>query len=255
MKPLYILTSAIVTDAGIFDPWSRLIQTHATIDSIYKHHPEAIVILVEGGKQILHDQPLWQQLRSRCHAFIDQTNNKQIAHLHEAFMSKLPNRSEMGGIAGVSKTVAEMYLLRASFVELRDNKDMAALLKGVDRIFKISGRYCLSPLYDASVYDAPNMKGKYIFKERDASWMTDAKEALGIEHGYNSRFWSFDVTQLDDAIDKLTTMIDSCMEITQNHYIDIEHLLFKHIGPDNSVEIDHTHLFGSIAPTGSVIYD
>jgi hypothetical protein len=255
MKPLYILTSAIVTDAGIFDPWSRLIQTHATIDSIYAAHPDAKILLVDGGKQILHDQPLWQELRKRCHAFIDQTDNKQISHLHETFISKLQNRSEMGGVAGVTKTMAEMYLLRTSFVELRDNPSMALILKDVDRIFKISGRYQISPIYDATVYDADAVKGKYVFKVRDASWMTDAKQALGIEYGYNSRFWSFDVSQLDDAIDKLTTMIESCMEITQNHYIDIEHLLFKHIGPDNSVEIDHTHLFGSIAPTGSVIYD
>jgi hypothetical protein len=51
-------------------------------------------------------------------------------------------------------------------------------------------------------------------------------------------------------------MIEDCLDISSRHYIDIEHLLFKHLyNPETVLELEHTHLFGSIAPTGTVIYD
>lgn len=50
-------------------------------------------------------------------------------------------------------------------------------------------------------------------------------------------------------------MFDDAMEISQDKYIDIEHLLYKHIGPDRAMELEHTHLMGTIAPNGLMIYD
>ena len=50
-------------------------------------------------------------------------------------------------------------------------------------------------------------------------------------------------------------MIGDMIETTKTTYIDIEHLLFKHIGPDRSHEMEYLHLMGATAPTAQLIYD
>jgi hypothetical protein len=102
------------------------------------------------------------------------------------------------------------------------------------------------------VYDNNN---SYVFKQRDASWMTDAKESIGTEFGYASRLWSFPTSKLDEVTDKFTDMLADCAKISNTHYVDIEHLLFKHFNDTEPVELDHTHLMGTIGPNGIVIYD
>jgi hypothetical protein len=150
--------------------------------------------------------------------------------------------------------VAELTLM-ASFLDALKNDPQLEPIKKTDRIFKISGRYQLSPFFDTAVYDNPGAKNKYIFRKRDASWMPDAKEAIGTEYGFASRLWSFDTNLIDDCYDRFETMIEDCLKISATHYVDIEHLLYKHFIDADPLEIEHTHLMGTIAPTGAVVYD
>lgn len=254
MKPLFIITSAIVTDVGIFEPPIRILQTLATIDSIQAKYPDAKFLLVEGGGPLDENYELWKTLRGRCHAYINLTDNDQIKQLHERYFRTSKNKNEMGGITGISKTLAETIIMITALNELQNNPELKPLTE-VDRVFKISGRYQLSPLFDTAVYDDPAVKGKYVFKKRTPSWMPQAAPITGTEFGFVSRMWSFDIDQLADVIAKYDTIIADCLELTAKTYIDIEHLLYKHIGLDNTVELDYIHLFGSIAPTGTIIYD
>jgi hypothetical protein len=178
--------------------------------------------------------------------------NEQIQHLHTKFLDNITQKNEMGGTTGLIKSVAELTLM-ASFLDALKNDPQLEPIKKTDRIFKISGRYQLSPFFDPTVYE--NVSGKYVFRKRDASWMNDAKEAIGTEYGFASRLWSFDTNQLDDVFDRFENMIEDCLKISVNHYVDIEHLLYKHFIDADPVEIEHTHLMGTIAPTGSVVYD
>jgi hypothetical protein len=63
------------------------------------------------------------------------------------------------------------------------------------------------------------------------------------------------VYQSPPELGALYTEVEDMMEISAEHYIDVEHLLYKHIGPDNAVELETTHLFGTIGPNVSLIYD
>lgn len=252
MKTTWIVTSALVTDVGVYDTTARIIQTHETINSIQKYFPDAKIVLVEGGKQLPVDNPLYDSLRARCHVNLDMTGNDQIKHLQENFLSKVQNRNEMGGATGITKSVAELTLMASVLDALKNHPDMKPATE-VDRIFKISGRYQLSPLFDPAAY--ADVAGRYVFRKADASWMKDAAETIGTDHGFSSRLWSFDIAQLDDVIDTFDAMIEDCLEITQTHYIDMEHLLYKHFHGDQVVELEHTHLYGTIAPTGTCIYD
>ena len=252
MKTTWIITSALETDVGVYDTTARIIQTHETINSIQKYFPDAKIVLVEGGKRLPTDNPLYDSLRARCHVNLDMTGNDQIKHLQTNFLSRVQNRNEMGGATGITKSVAELTLMASVLDAMKNHPDMKPATE-VDRIFKISGRYQLSPMFDATVYDA--VAGRYVFRQRDVSWMQDAAETIGTDHGYSSRLWSFDAAQLDDVIERFDVMIEDCLDVTQKHYIDMEHLLFKHFSAAEPVELEHTHLYGTIAPTGTCIYD
>lgn len=253
MRTTWIITSAINSDVGVFGVDSRILQTHATIDSIIKYYPDAKLVLVEAGKPIADYAP-YQQLKSRCHVTLDLTGHGQIEHLQREFLSKATNKNEMGGTTGLTKTVAELTIMGAVLAALRNNPDLEPALH-VDRIFKISGRYQLSPLFDPAEYEKSGYDTRCVFRQRDESWIPNATETIGTGHSYSSRLWSFAPVQLDDLINCWDQMIEDCLELTTKYYIDIEHLLFKHIGPERSIEIPHTHLYGTIAPTGVMVYD
>jgi hypothetical protein len=262
MKPTFIITSAIDTNLGVFPPEVRILQTHETINSILTYYPDAVLVLVEGGNKIADfDQSnpnelsfLWAKLRGRCHVNLNMSSSDQIRHLHDKFFSQVQNKFEMGGMSGLTKTVAELTLMAGVFEALKNEEQLKPALES-DRIFKISGRYQLSPMFDPAVYTSDAAKGKYVFRRRDPSWIEDAENKIGTAFGFASRLWSFDTAQLDDVIEKFNVMIEDCLEITNTHYIDIEHLLYKHIGTDNTLQVEHTHLYGAIAPNGITVYD
>lgn len=254
MRPTFIVTSAIDTNIGVYSPDIRILQTHETVNSIQKYFPDALLILVEGGRPdfIKAKHPNFEQLRQRFNVFLDMTENDQIDHLHNTVLNKMQNKTEMGGISGLSKTVAELSLMMNVLDAIQNHEQLKPVLE-TDRLFKISGRYMLSPLFEKQVYDLA--QGKYVFRQRDPSWIPNAQEAVGTDHGFSSRLWSFDTALLDDTVKAFSNMFDDAMEISQDRYIDIEHLLYKHIGPDRAMELEHTHLMGTIAPNGLMIYD
>lgn len=252
MKPTFIITSAIESTLGPLPADIRILQTMDTVRSIRRTYEDAITILVEGGSS-KPTSPLWTQLQGMVNVTIDMTNNEQIQHLQQNIMSKVNNKFEMGGVSGLAKTVAELTLMINTLDAINNHPEMEPT-RQVDRIFKISGRYQLSPLFDKSVYEDANMK--YVFKRRDASWMDAAScEAIGTNHGFSSRLWSFDIGLLDSTQERLQAAMDDMMEISSTNYIDMEHLLYKHIGPSQAIELDNTHLFGTLGPNVSLVYD
>ena len=252
MKTTWIISSAINTNVGVYDINARIIQTHETINSIQKFYPDAIFILVDAGNPMPDDLELFNRLKVRCQAYLNLTGNAQIQHLQSNFLNQMTNKNELGGATGLTKTVAELTIMSAVLDAFENQPDLAPALD-VDRIFKISGRYQLSPLFDPAVYETA--AGRYAFRKSDASWMSDAAEAIGTDRSYSSRLWSFSPDQVADLTEKLEHMYQDCMEISMQHYVDIEHLLFKHLYSVNNLELEYTHLFGSIAPTGTLIYD
>lgn len=254
MKTTWIVTSAIFSNVGVYSPEIRILQTHETINSILKQYSDAKIILVEAGNAVPADHEMYNQLKARCHVYLNLTGNEQIEHLQNKFFNVIQNRNEMGGATGLSKTVAELTLMNTVLAAMIEN-DQVKPAVDVDRIFKISGRYQLSPLFDPAVYESPLVKDKYVFKTRDFSWIPNAADVIGTDHGFSSRLWSFDASLLNDIKSRFESMIEDCLQISDKHYIDIEHLLYKHMELDKVVEFDHTHLYGTIAPNGTLIYD
>jgi hypothetical protein len=252
MKTTFIITSAINTQVGVYDLQTRLLQTHATIDSIYTVFKDANIILVDGGEPGKIQHPLWEQLRQRVHAYLDLTDNEQLQFLQQNFM-KPERRHEMGGMVGLAKSLCELTIVNETLQVLKSTPEMAHF-KDVERVFKISGRYQLSPLWRAEDYSRTT--DKYVFKKSVPSWIPDALNQVGVDRFYSSRFWSFHINQLDQVIEKYQDMIVDIHTVAEaNKYLDVEHLLYKHLGPTNSKELDYTHCMGTIAPNGTMIYD
>jgi hypothetical protein len=252
MKTTFIVTSALITKIGIYDLTSRLQQTHQTLDSIYARFPDAKIMIVDGGEPGLKniDHPLLANLKDRVGAFLDLSDDEQIMHLHSI---QVNHQREMGGVAGLVKSMAEMSIFSQALNLIRDHESLKPM-KEVDRIFKVSGRYQLSPLFDPRIYDLA--KGKYVFKERTPSWIANAGAEVGTEYCYQSRFWSFDSCLLDQTIDSYEAMMEDLQaQADANKYIDVEHLLYKHIGNAQTMEVDYVHFMGTIAPNGTMIYD
>lgn len=252
MKTTFIVTSALITKIGIYDLTSRLQQTHQTLDSIYHHFPDAQIMIVDGGEPGLKDidHPLLNSLKDRVGAFLDLSDDEQIQHLHSI---EIGHQREMGGVAGLVKSMAEMTIFQQALILINEHESLRPM-RDVDRIFKVSGRYQLSPLFDVSAYALA--EGKYVFKERTASWIPNAQTNVGTDYCYQSRFWSIPRSLLEHTIDKYNDMMQDLQELTDNnHYIDVEHLLFKHLGPEQSMELQYLHFMGTIAPNGTMIYD
>jgi hypothetical protein len=256
MKPAFIITSAINVNVGAFPPIIRLMQMHGTIDSILKHYPDAKLIMVDGGNPIddsdtqLKEQ--YEAIKKRVHLFLAMDSNDQIKHLQGNYLNNATNKFEMGGIVGLSKSIAELTLMSAVLDGIKNNDQIKDFLTGVDRIFKISGRLQLSPMHDPSVYENVD---KCVFKKAAKSWLSDAKDTIKTEYLYQSRLWSFPANQIDEILNSFESMVKDVMELSTTYYIDVEHLLYKHIGPDRSIELDHLHIFGATAPQASLIYD
>lgn len=252
MKTTFIITSALNTQVGVYDLTTRLLQTHATIDSILTKLPTANIILVEGGEpgEIRHQ--LWDSLRQRVHAHLDLTDNEQLQYLQQNFM-RPERRNEMGGMVGLAKSLCELTIMHETLQVLKDTAEMAPF-RNVDRIFKISGRYQLSPLW--TEHDYARSQGKYVFKRATDSWIPDAKNQVGVDRFYSSRFWSFHASQLDTVLASYEDMIVDIHTVAEaNKYLDVEHLLYKHLGTANAEQLDYTHCMGTIAPNGTMIYD
>jgi hypothetical protein len=254
MKTTWIITSALSTSAGVFEAKARVAQTHETMNTIMDFYPDAMFVLVEGGKPFTGDVPGFPQLRERCHLFVDLRQDERIAWLHRNIFDVAPDKTDTGGIVDVTKSLAEATLM-AIVTEAFAAGQVPRELVEVDRIFKISGRYQLSPIFDVAAYEG--IGDKYVFRRRQATWMPDALQRIGVDQWFASRLWSFAPSRLRETSDKMRAVLRDMQELgfRQKVHVNVEHLLFKHFRDEDIVEFDHTHVMGNIGPSGRILYD
>jgi hypothetical protein len=214
--------------------------------------PGCAVHIGRGGKHLDGPNAYFDELKERCNLFMDLRDNGQIQYLHNNVFDQAPTYNKMGGIVGLSKSLSELTLMAAvlNAAKVRGN---AADLFVADRTFKISGRYQLSPVFDPGVY--ADMGNCYAFRRREPSWLEKAMAHIGTGHFFRSRLWSFTPSLLDKTLSTYLLMIQDLKRLGEQHYIDVEHLLFKFFSSESVVELDHVHVMGNIASTGAIVYD
>ena len=245
MKNIVLLTSAVYTNYGIYNPVERIQQTLDTAKSAKKYIPGAVVILVDNSKTDVQNDtsPEFEELIDLVDYYIDNSDDADIRYFHE-------NVSNYD----IGKNAMEALGIMKALTYISNDKNMMKEIKGADRIFKLSGRYQVTDKFDINNFSNANTKDKYVFKRAQPSWINPAD--TGVNTLLQTRLWSFTPGLLNDTIKMYNTIIETMMNLfNQNKYIDNEHAMSKFISRDRLVELDVVGLQGTIAPNGMMIID
>ena len=227
---LFLVSSAIHTNHGIYTDEQRLEQTIDTLKSI-KQRCDVDIVLLDGGLKAPteDEQKLLGEYTKGIISFSDAPSMKDIL--------VIPSQD-------IVKNMAEIVMFGSTFQDI----GVAGEYKKYKRIFKMSGRYVLNDNFNYQTHiDA---KDKIIIRGPYTSQFTSAQTG-GVIFQYMSRLWSFDSELLPDIAEVYGRMFgDMNRVLTQGGYIDIEHLLFTHLDPSRIQKIAKIGVEGNIAPNG-----
>ena len=236
-KHAFIITSALNTKFGVFNTEQRLQQTVATIDSILERVPDAVIFLMEVAGEPLTDEQK-AVFNDRVDFLFDFTDNDKVKKIYQ-------NPSW-----DVVKSSTEMMCFAAALKQLKDNN----LLEGIDRVFKISGRYQLNDNFKIDYYEQVGLSDRIAIKHRQKSQFDLA--VTQVAEQYMSRLWSFPAHQIDEIIKTYYEMLKFMGErVAAGGYVDIEHCLFKFLDPNKILELDTVGVQGNLGPNARFIND
>jgi hypothetical protein len=217
---VFIVTSALLTQAGVFNTMQRFNDTLDTLKSIREKDPTAMIFLADISVAPLGG--MIDELQEYCKvvSFNDH-------HAVKMFSSH--------GMKSHGETVILMEML--NFIKRQ----------GIvcDRIFKLSGRYVLDDSFDISYYT--DKQGHYVFKRRNETWMNPV--VSGATHCLDTRLFSLCSSLADDYFNILQKNLSVLGQL------DTEHVHFLHIPKDKLVEVDRVYCTGMIARTGELVRD
>lgn len=241
-KVLFLVTSSIHTAWGN-NEIARFSETISTINSINANFNNAEIWLIDASFKKISDY-LLKSLPENVilKTFLDDKNIKNFiidAAIYSANMVK----------AGVPKELSKD--LKLIYVKNRTEsyifKDIITKnsLLGYDRIFKLSGRYVLSPNFNMKQHNAKN---KYVFLESVES----NQKTLSIDRLYRCFCWSFDEYLLNKTRKAFIEIEKEIKEKFNNKkYIDIEHLLYDKLKKD-VIEVKEMGIFANVGEKGHV---
>jgi hypothetical protein len=227
---LFLVSSAIHTNHGIYSAEQRLEQTVNTLKSI-KQKCDADIILLDGGLKspTEEERKVLEEYTDSIISFSDASSIKDIL--------AIPSQD-------IVKNMAEIVMFGSTFQDI----GVSGEYKKYKRIFKMSGRYVLNDNFNYQTHiDA---KDKIIIRGPYTSQFTSAQTG-GVIFQYMSRLWSFDSELLPNIAETYGKMFETMNRVlTQGGYIDIEHLLFAYLDPSRIQKIAKIGVEGNIAPNG-----
>ena len=245
MKNIVLLTSAVYTNYGIYDPKQRIQQTLDTAKSAKKYIPDSVIILVDNSKTDVQNDTSaeFEELIDLVDYYIDNSDDDDIKYFHNNVQNY-----------DIGKNAMEALGIMKALTYISNDQDMMEEIKAADRIFKLSGRYQVTDKFDINKFSNGNTRDKYVFKRAQPSWINPAD--TGVNTLLQTRLWSFTPGLLSATISLYEQIIKKMLELfNQNKYIDNEHAMAKFIPKDKLVELDIVGLQGNIAPNGMMIID
>ena len=245
MKNIVLLTSAVYTNYGIYNPQDRIKQTLETAKSAKKYIPGAVVILVDNSKTDVQNDTSaeFEELIDLVDYYIDNSDDADIKYFHDNVQNY-----------DIGKNAMEALGIMKALTYISNDNGMMKEVEDADRIFKLSGRYQVTDKFDINKFSNENTRDKYVFKRAQPSWINPAD--TGVNTLLQTRLWSFTPSLLVDTISMYNKIIDTMIGLfNQNKYIDNEHAMAKFIPKDKLVELDTVGLQGNIAPNGMMIID
>lgn len=237
MKSAFIITSALNTRFGVYTPEQRLQQTLATIQSIKKAVPDAKLIAVELAG-VTPNEEQKRIMNEHLDVYIDLSADPDVVGIY--------NSTDNWDIV---KSTTEVMGFSRALEQLLNTGELA----GIDRVFKISGRYIISDTFDINQFE--QLPGRIVVAQRRGSQF-GPNVTGGISEQYMSRLWSWPTDQTQTVIDTYQAGLVFMAEVlTVGGYCDIEHMLFKFLPKDLVTEVARVGVQGNIAPNGQPIID
>ena len=245
MKNIVLLTSAVYTNYGIYNPQDRIKQTLETAKSAQKYIPGAVIILVDNSKvDVQNDTSAeFEELIDTVDYYIDNSDDNDIKYFH----NNVTNYD-------IGKNAMEALGMMKALTYISNDKAMMKEIDKAGRIFKLSGRYQVTDKFDITKFDNANTKDKYVFKRAQPSWINPAD--TGVNTLLQTRLWSFTPAMLLNTMQLYKDIIETMVRLfNEGKYIDNEHAMSRFIPRDMLVELETVGLMGNIAPNGMMIID
>jgi hypothetical protein len=217
-KNLFIVTSSLKPNMGVFSDDDRFAQTIASLKSIRKRFPAAFIVFSDVSLRPVSD-----------------LERETIARLSDAYIDMSVQEDVRGFSQHNMKSHAENALLFYTLHTLKQNN----MLKDVKRIFKFSARSELEVTFDIKEYDG--LFGKYVFKKEIPTWMANSNDKLFI-----TRMFSFCTSLVDNYL----IVIQKNMRLLDQ--MDTEHAHWLNIPKEYLVEFDKIHCWGWLAGNGKI---
>lgn len=234
----FIVTSAVNTRFGIYSAAQRLQQTIGTIESIRQRIPSAKIVVVEMSGVPLTDEQV-SRLTDSADILLDYTDEPEVQRRY----SSTDNWD-------IVKNGTEIMVFGAAIKLLHSDGEFDS----IDRIHKVSGRYCLNDQFDPASYEQPAVLPKIVVSARRKSQFS--AELTAQREQYMSRLWSWPSALVNEIIEFYdAALIEFEQVVGQNLYIDIEHLLCKLLPADSIYEFQHIGVEGTIGPNGAPVKD
>jgi predicted O-linked N-acetylglucosamine transferase (SPINDLY family) len=236
LAAVFLVSSAIHAEHGVFSDDERLAQTEHTCASIQQKCPGADIVVLDGGCRPLSGEELeiLRRYALSVHCFAEFPEFVAIRGLASA--DKVKNAAEL--------TMFKLFFDRV-IAGASDNLSRYA------RIFKVSGRYGLNDVFDLKVHALA--KGKIVIGQPRPSQF-DPSTTGGVVQQYMSRLWSFDAALLPAIAHCYEEMLAHFhARLEAGGYIDIEHLLWRHLDHDHVVPVSKLGVDGAVAASGTQI--
>jgi hypothetical protein len=235
MKHVFLVTSAVNTRFGVYNPVQRLQQTVATLKSIRERVADAKIIVIESSADALTaDQEA--QLEAAADILVDFTNDAEVKEI-----SKTDNWDI------VKNTTESLCFLKTLNMCVADGD-----FDGYDRIHKVSGRYVLNDDFSLDLYEQypNNIITTHKYKSQFPF------EVTGVQAQYMSRLWSWPASCTGAIIDVYANGIKYISErLAAGGYCDLEHVLYKFLPHSLIKEVSPIGIHGGIAPNGQLVKD
>jgi hypothetical protein len=215
---IVIVTSSLHPSVGVISIKDRIEQTIYGIEAIRKKIPNCFIILSDVSVFPCDDAK--QQIAGMVDVLADFSSNPFAIEL---------SRSGL-------KSHGELLLMKYTLEWITQTFDVT----NVKRIFKNSARHNITEEFNIDDYDNPEMIRKYVFKNSVNSWIKPDEWRL-----YESRLWSMDASQIDHYLSVWENMYNDC-----DGTVDMEHVLYKHLKPENSFEVPMIWVEGNVALNG-----
>ena len=235
VKHAFVVTSAVNSKFGVFNPAERLEQTIDTITSIRSKVPTAKIFIMECcGTPLTDDQRL--ALAKSCDTLIDFSTNADVQDMYD------------NDNWDVVKNGTEIMCFSRALTMLKESGQFA----DVDRIHKMSGRYILNDMFDPETYEQIDIADKFIIGPKYKSQFPIEVTTVPLQ--YMARLWSWPITRLDETIQIYQdSFVFFAQRVAAGGYVDIEHVLYKFLPQEHVHEIQNLGVEGCIAPNGTAI--